>query len=445
GGVRELNLDAYSESMYPLHHYGWSDLRALRAGRYKVIDAPRPELYDIDRDPREATNLFESRRAIADGMITQLRRREERFARTEAALPAGDVDPEARARLAALGYVGSFVANASDPRTGRADPKDKIGLFNKLGTAMDLAKERDTDEDEPIAEITGLLREVLAEDPDVIDAWFMLGTQELRHGDPKVAVEHFKKTLSLKPDYDLAVINLAHAYRRLGDYDAALAGFERYLQIDPKDAFVRYQIGEIWMDRGDLAKAEHVFRDALQIDPKVAAARNALGVIELERGNLPEAERLIREAIATKEDVRLARYNLALIAEKRGDVRTAEQEYLAELKQHTDSYKAAFNLSRLYEQVGDTQGQIAALKQSVEANPAFPEGHFYLAKAYLDSGTNFDEAVRLALKGLELAPKSEYAPLGHYVLADIFNRQGRAREAAQQVALGKALEDRRKN
>ena len=76
-------------------------------------------------------------------MIAQLRRREERFASTEAALPAGDVDPEARARLAALGYVGSFVANASDPRTGRADPKDKIGLFNKLGTAMDLAKERD--------------------------------------------------------------------------------------------------------------------------------------------------------------------------------------------------------------------------------------------------------------------------------------------------------------
>src|SRR5262249_20572950 len=55
GAVRELNLDAYSEAMYPLHHYGWSDLRALRSGRYKVIDAPRPELYDMDRDPQEAT------------------------------------------------------------------------------------------------------------------------------------------------------------------------------------------------------------------------------------------------------------------------------------------------------------------------------------------------------------------------------------------------------
>ena len=61
GPSRELGLDAYSEAMYPLHHYGWSDLRALRSGRYKVIDAPRPELYDIERDPREATNLFAER------------------------------------------------------------------------------------------------------------------------------------------------------------------------------------------------------------------------------------------------------------------------------------------------------------------------------------------------------------------------------------------------
>src|SRR6185312_11746186 len=101
--------------------------------------------------------------------------------------------------------------------------------------------------------IVALLQDVTHEDPTVIDAWFMLGTQYLRNNQPTKAVEYFKKTLSLKPDYDLAVMNLAQAYRRLGDDDAALAGFERYLTIDPKDPFVRYQMGEIWMDRGDLA------------------------------------------------------------------------------------------------------------------------------------------------------------------------------------------------
>jgi choline-sulfatase len=440
GAKTELGLDAYSEAMYPLHHYGWSDLHALRSGRYKVIDAPRPELYDVDRDPNETTNLFADRRALGDRMIGQLRTIESGFTKTAAAMPAADVDPEARERLAALGYVGTFVATASDTRAGRADPKDKIELFNKLNTATDLSKEREGNADASFARVIALLTEVIKEDNQVIDAWFMRGTKYLAHGDLEKAVEDFKQALKLKPDYDLAVSNLAQAYRRMGNDDAALAGFERYLTLDPTDPFVQYQMGEIWLDRGDLSRAEALFRRALEVDPSVAAAKNALGVIALQRGDPATADRLIREALAAKPTLRLAHFNLALLAEGRGDIRAAEREYIEELKLHPENYKSAFNLSRLYEQVGDREGQIDALKQSIVSNPRFAEGHLFLAKAYLDSESNLNEAVRLALKGLELAPKSEYAPLGHYVLADIYNRQGRAREGAQELARGRALE-----
>ena len=444
GAKTELGLDAYSEAMYPLHHYGWSDLHALRSGRYKVIDAPRPELYDVDRDPAETTNLFADRRALGDRMIGQLRTIEGGFTKTAAAMPAADVDPEARERLAALGYVGTFVATSSDPRVGRADPKDKIELFNKLNTATDLSRDRESDAESSFARVIALLTDVIKEDNQVIDAWFMRGTKYLAHGDLEKAVEDFKHALTLKPDYDLAVSNLAQAYRRMGNDDAALAGFERYLTLDPKDPFVQYQMGEIWLDRGDLARAESLFRRALEVDPSVVAAKNALGVIALQRGDPATAERLIREALAAKPTLRLAHFNLALLAEGRGDIRTAEREYIEELKQHPENYKSAFNLSRLYEQVGDRQGQIDALKQSIVSNPWFPEGHFFLAKAYLDAESNLDEAARLALKGLQLAPKSEYAPLGHYVLADVYNRQGRTREGAEELARGRALEQREK-
>ncbi len=440
GAKSELGLDAYSEAMYPLHHYGWSDLHALRSGRYKVIDAPRPELYDVDRDPGEASNLFADRRALGDRMLAQLRALEGGFNKATASVPAGDVDPEARERLAALGYVGTFVATASDPRTGRADPKDKIGLFNKLGTATDLSKDRDTDPEATFAKILALLTDVIREDPQVIDAWFMRGTRYLAHGDLEKAVDDFKHTLTLKPDYDLAVLNLAQAYRRMGNDEAALAGFERYLTLDPTDPFVQYQMGEIWLDRGDAVQAEKLFRRALEIDPTVAAAKNALGVIALQRGDPATAERLIRDALGAKSTLRLAHFNLALLAEQRNDVRSAEREYVEELKLHPENYRAAFNLSRLYEQVGDREGQIGALKQSLVSNPRFAEGHFFLAKAYLDAETNLGEASALALKGIALAPRSEYAPLGHYVLADIYNRQGRARDGARELAKGRALE-----
>jgi hypothetical protein len=48
----------------------------------------------------------------------------------------------------------------------------------------------------------------------------------------------------------------------------------------------------------------------------------------------------------------------------------------------------------------------------------------------------------LAKKGLEVGPASPYAPMGHYLLADLYNRAGRQGEADTQLRLGRELERR---
>jgi arylsulfatase A-like enzyme/Tfp pilus assembly protein PilF len=435
GDRTRMDLEGYAESMYPLHHYGWSELRALRSGRYKAIDAPRPELYDLEQDPGETRNLFAERRALGDQMIARLRQMDQAFNKVAPAQPAVDVDPEVRSRLAALGYVGSFVASAADARTDRADPKDKIGLFNMLSTARETAAEKDG-----FARGLALYNKVVAEDPNVIDAWFSMGNLFFREHRYQDAVDRYKKALALKADYDLAVMNMASAYRKLGDDDAALAGFERYLTIDPRDPYVRYEMGEIYLDRKNVARAEAEFRKALEIDGRVARAKNALGFIAFQRGDVAAAETLIREALAIKADVRLAHYNLALVAEQRGDLRLAEKEYLLELEQHPDAYKAAFNLSRLYAQIGERDLEVDALMQAVDGNREFAPGLAYLAKAYLERGAPPGEVEGAARKAIAAAPRSQAAALAHYVLADLYNRTGRRADAAREAAAGRAIE-----
>jgi arylsulfatase A-like enzyme/Tfp pilus assembly protein PilF len=434
----EPGLEAYGEARYPLHHFGWSDLRLLREGRYKLIAAPRPELYDLEQDPREMANLFHDRRPLADRMMARLLDLEEAFARDgrDTAAPA-DVDPEVRGRLAALGYVGSFMATPAADRDGLADPKDKIGLFNLMVEARERSKEGAS-----LPEVLGMLRKVVDEDSNVIDAWFTMGNEYFRAGRMRDAVEHFRRALALKPDYDLAVINMANAYRALGDEEAALVGYEHYLTIDPRNAYVHYQIGEIRMDRGELPAADASFRQALEIDPKLAAARNALGVLRLRQGDPTAAEREIRAALAQKSDVRLAHFNLGVIAEERGDLRAAAAFYRREIDLHPTSYKAAFNLGRIYGRLGDRAAQADAYRLAIRGNPHFAEGHLFLARLLLETRQDLDEAVRLARAGIELDPESEFAPLGHYILADIYNRQGRAAEAAREAARGRALEAR---
>jgi arylsulfatase A-like enzyme/Tfp pilus assembly protein PilF len=440
GARPTLDLEGYAEALYPLHHFGWSELRAWRAGRYKVIDAPRPELYDLERDPHETTNIYADRRTLADGMITRLRQHEKDSAGDESvSKPAPEVDPEARARLAALGYVGSFVATVAGPRTDRADPKDKIELFNLMIDAREMRKE-DKNSNVATEKAIAMYQRVVASDPNVVDAWFNLGNLHARLRRFPEAIKYFRKALELKPDYDLPVINMANVYRQMGQDDAALAGYEHYLTIDPKNAHVRYQIGEIYLDRGEKARAEQNFRQAIEINPREASALNALGVMAFQRGDLATAEREIKSALEIKTNVRLAHYNLALIAEERNDPAAAEAEYRKELELFPGAYKAAFNLGRLYERLGNQTGQIASLKQAVEQNARFPEGKIFLAKAYLDAGINFPEAIALAREGLGLSPSPDIASLGHFVLADLYNRVGRPQEAAREVGLGRALE-----
>jgi choline-sulfatase len=438
GATREMGLESYSEALYPLHHFGWSDLRSLREGRFKLIAAPRPELYDLADDPGETKNLYDDRRPLGDRMRARLDEMEAEWAKSDRGKPAPvDVDPDAKARLAALGYVGSFVMSSADKgsRADLADPKDKVHLFNMISHARDLTKQ-----EHAFDEIIGTLRRVLAEDPKVIDAWFMLGNVHASRGKTAEAIGFFKRALALKPDDEMAVINMANAYRNLGKDEEALVGYQRFLQLDPRNAQVRYEAAQILVDRGDLDEGAQYLKHALELEPKMAAARNALGVVAIKRGDLAGAEREIRAALEQKPDVRLAHFNLALIAEERRQPQLAIDEYQKEIAAHPNAFKAAFNLGRVYEQLGNRALQEASYQKAIDMNPNFAEGYFYLAKLYLDENREFDRAITLARKGIEINPSSAYAPLGHYVLADIYSRRGMMAESRREAELGRERE-----
>lgn len=125
-GVRTgLDLEAYAESVYP-QRFGWSPLFALRRGHYKFIDAPRPELYDLDADPFEERNVHALYPAVADALRQGLRDIERGPAR--AVVTGRSVSTETRQALAALGYLGHSISRADRrERHQLPDPKDCIG------------------------------------------------------------------------------------------------------------------------------------------------------------------------------------------------------------------------------------------------------------------------------------------------------------------------------
>jgi hypothetical protein len=48
--------------------------------------------------------------------------------------------------------------------------------------------------------------------------------------------------------------------------------------------------------------------------------------------------------------------------------------------------------------------------------------------------------LELAKRGIELGPEPSMAPLGHFILADVYNRMGRPQDAERELSEAKRLE-----
>ena len=125
GISQAAELEGYAESLYPAR-FGMSPLKTLRDGRFKLIGAPRPELYDLDRDPFEERNIHAERRMVADAMRRRLDQMSVDTAGSGTLAWAEELSPDARERLHALGYIGSQPLTASHTGDERPDPKDCI-------------------------------------------------------------------------------------------------------------------------------------------------------------------------------------------------------------------------------------------------------------------------------------------------------------------------------
>ncbi len=328
---------AYSETYFTRFHYGWQHLRSMRDGRWKYIEAPTPELYDLQRDPGETTNVYKAFSRRAEDLRLLLEKTA--GSGVQAAPDETTLDPETLQRLAALGYVGG--GPRVDPEAVLPDPKDKIALFEKMGGARALAKE------EKLEEAVAAMRAVIGEDPGIIDAHTTLGGWLRKLKRPDEAIAAYRRTLEIDPRNEMALAALAEVYRAQGKPDAAIEGYRTVLKLEPRQPQMWYQLATLYLDLGRQAEARRTFEEALKHNPKMGAAYNSLAALAFERGDMAEAERLVRRGLELEEDLRSSRFNLGRILEARGDVAHAEKLYREELSQFADNGRARFNLAQL--------------------------------------------------------------------------------------------------
>ena len=429
-----MDLLAYSESWYPRFHYGWSELAAARDGKYKFILAPTRELYDLAADPHELTNIAGANQSRADAMERALRAMVAKTTSSSAA--KGPETTAATAgveqKLRALGYVGGGSAKNLEDRP-RRDPKEAIELYNLLKLAGSDSEAGRYDD------AAAKVQQALAVDPEIIDAMAQLGNIYSKAGRPKDAVAAYRRALALDSGHTQSTFNLALAYRALGRVDDAIVGFERSQQLEPRSGRAHFQLGDIYMQKGEAAKAAEMLKAGLSLDIDRPPFLVKLGEAYLTLQRYDEAEGVLKEAVSLRADVPRGHYNLALVYEQRGNGSAARAAYEAEVAKNPRNYGAQFNLGKIMMAEGRAPDAVQRFRAAAAARADFAEGYLYLSKALLDVG-DLPGAEQAARQGLAKNPQRSVAPLGHYVLADVFSRLGRENEAAREVAVAQRLE-----
>jgi Tfp pilus assembly protein PilF len=249
----------FGETDYPLR-WGWAPLRALRTGGTKWIEAPRPELYDLQADPKELKNLYAPDNSKVQAMQAEM-------AKWKAKLPP----PANPAKVETL-----------------PDPKDKVEVQNLLHNAM-LA-----DDDNRPSDARRFLEKALQLDPASPTAFRQLGELELAAGDFAKAAVHLKRAGELRPDDSTAAFELGQAMEKSGNWPGARDALESSLKLAPSQVSARLMLGRVYLQLKDAKSAEDQFEAALLVDSSNTEGRLGLAEAQIEQsdfaGALPDLE-----------------------------------------------------------------------------------------------------------------------------------------------------------
>lgn len=352
---------SYGETYLPFYTYGWSKLRTLRSGRWKFIEAPEPELYDIVRDPRETTNLIDQEPGVAHDLARDLSAlvdkhgAEDREAQTT--LDADSVD-----QLRALGYLAVGDSGRSD--SDRPNPMKMVGVHVGLERARTLIQDR---------------------------LW-------------EPAVRQLREILVADPGNLAAMIDLAQALHGSGDLEAALTAGEEALRRDPSSTRTMLLVAQLEAAKGRTDRALELLDIALAADPGFGEAAVRKASLLAEQGRRTEAGQLLEATINRNPSPRLE-VAYAQIAElPAGRVEEAERRLRAALEGDPFMAQGWRALGSLLAGQGRQAEAIEAWRSGLQRVPDDADFHAKLGLALADSGSaggteaevHLREAIRLS-------------------------------------------------
>jgi arylsulfatase A-like enzyme/predicted Zn-dependent protease len=417
---------AYCESIYPMS-FKWHPLAGLRDGEWKWIQAPQPEVYNIQSDPHETKNLVEAEKEVAGRMEAFLDAIDP-FANLGSTESHTEMTAEDQEKLVALGYMGSSIDTSVDVLADLPDPKDKIATYNKILSAKSSFAAGMLEEAEQ------KLREVLAEEPDTLDAVFFLGRVLLVMGKTEEATAFLKDTRRRLPEDVMMNCVLASLYIHEEMWEQAVQICREGLEISDREASLHDQMGVAYQGMGRWGEAIRCAEKALELDPDQAEYWNNLGATYFAMEEFENALKPLRRAVDLDDNLTEAWYNLGASLAGVGRYEEAEKAYLAALESDAGNSEALVQLTKVLLHRGKADEALARCEELREVRPDDPGTFYFMSVAYREK----DDAAN-AIASLEeyLEHVPGFTP-GYEELCRLLVEEGRDQEARKYARIAQA-------
>ncbi|HSE16402.1 MAG TPA: tetratricopeptide repeat protein [Pyrinomonadaceae bacterium] len=262
------------------------------------------------------------------------------------------------------------------------------------------------------------LKEVLAIEPENLDAKVMLGDAYLAKNDLQKAEENYLAALDGKLDNAGALFGLAQISRvkgetreasiylnrvstltadtksaeflykfgleamRVGMFDEAKSALERAVELQPKEASYLLAFGIAWLRKGDLFEAEKLFRRLLELQPNNAQGQLHLGYVLLNQKKYAEARPWLEKSARPGAAIPETFYYLGLVAQEQNDDARAIVLFEKAVRQLPSYAHARIALGASYMRLKNYVRARQELETAVKLDPNEPTAHYNLALLY---------------------------------------------------------------
>ena len=367
---KEKVEDCYFEAMTPYLNRDWAPLQGVLVDKFKYIDLPIVELYDVESDYKEENNLAAQDKSTVEKLNKRLQSLIKKYSsKTTREAKKVKEDPETLEKLRALGYVGGSGRKPSKKIYAQEDdPKNLIELDNMSHQAID----------------------------------------EYLIGNPSRAIELFNEVIGRRPTMGLTYSQLSFVYHEVGQMEKAIQTLEKGLALNLNNRLeLMSKLGIYLQETGQFKRSIDILQAVLEEDPDHAEALNYLGISYWRSGQYDKAIPTFEKLIVLDSGYSSAYNNLGSVYLSQKRYELAAEHFVKALKYDARLAGPYNGLGVVYANKADNSAAIENWKKAVELDNQQYDALYNLG-ILLTKMDRFEEAVDYLERFIQTAPPLKY-------------------------------------